>query len=74
MKENVEPGRRWITGKIAPLKAKAEALLTMLEQRKILVIGGCDQLRWGNNFARTFNLNEAKHILLELDSNESDRV
>lgn len=58
----------------SPLKAKAEALLTMLEQRKILVTGGHDQLRWGNNNAGTFNLKEAKCILLELDSNEPDRV
>jgi len=58
----------------SPLKAKAEALLTMLEQRKILVTGGHDQLRWGNNTADTFNLKKEKHILLELDSNELDRV
>jgi len=57
-----------------PLKAKEEVLLTMLEQRKILVTGGYDQRRWGNNNAGTFNLKEAKCILLEMDSNESDRV
>ena len=57
-----------------PLKAKAEALLEILEQRKILVTGGHDQLRWGNNNEGTFNLKEAKHLILELDSNEPDRV
>ena len=58
----------------SPLKAKADALMTMLDQRKILVLEGHDQLRWGNNNAGTFNLKEEKHILLELDSTEPDRV
>lgn len=43
-----------------PLKSKAKALLIILEQRKILVIGGHDQLRWGNNNVVTFNLKEQK--------------
>ena len=46
----------------------------MLEQRKILVIGGNDQLRQGNNNEGTFNLKEAKHILLELDAHVLDRI
>jgi len=57
-----------------PLKAKAEALVTLLEQRKILVTGEHDQLIWGNNNAGTFNFKEAKRILLELDSNVPNRV
>eukprot|EP00253_Pinus_taeda_P019460 PITA_19460 len=57
-----------------PLKAKAEAFMKMLEQRKILVTGGHDQLRWGNNNEGTFNLKETKHILLELDSLAPDRI
>ena len=57
-----------------PLKSKAEELLSMLEQRKILVIGGHEQPRCGNNNAGTFNLKEAKRILLDLDSNVPDRV
>jgi len=56
------------------LKEKIEALLKMLEQRKILVIEGHDQLRWGNNNEGTFNLKEEKRILLELDSNVPGRV
>ena len=52
------------------MKVKADALLTMLDQRKILVSEGHDQLRWGNNNEGTFNLKEAKSIILELDSNE----
>jgi hypothetical protein len=57
----------------SPLKAKAEALMKMLEQRKILVTEGHDQLRWGNNNEGTFNLKEAKGILLELDSHVPDK-
>jgi len=57
-----------------PLKEKIEALLKMLEQRKILVIEGHDQLRWSNNNEGTFNLKEEKRILLELDSNVPSRV
>ena len=56
------------------MKAKADALLTMLDQRKILVSEGHDQLRWGNNNEGTFNLKEAKRILLELDSHVLDRI
>lgn len=43
-----------------PLKTKVEALMQILEQRKILVTGGHDQLRRGNNNEGTFNLKEAK--------------
>eukprot|EP00253_Pinus_taeda_P027356 PITA_27356 len=50
------------------LKTKAEALGKMLEQRMILVLGGQDQLRWGNNNEGIFNIKEAKSILLELAS------
>jgi len=57
-----------------PLKAKAKALMKMLEQRKTLVLGRHDQLRWGNNNEGTFNLKEAKCILLELDSHVPDRI
>jgi len=49
------------------LKTKAEELRKIVEQRKILVTEGQDQLRWGNNKKGTFNLKEAKGILLELD-------
>jgi len=48
--------------------------MEVLEQRKILVSGGHDQLRWGNNNEGTFNLKEAKLILLELDSHSPDRI
>lgn len=58
----------------SPLKAKTKALLRILEQSKILMLGGHDQLRWGNNNAGTFNLKEEKHLLIELVSNDSDRV
>jgi len=50
------------------LKAKATALLRILEQRKILISKGHDQLRWGNNKEGTFNIKEAKKVSLELDS------
>lgn len=46
----------------------------MLDQRKILVTGGHDQLRWGNNNEGTFSLKEAKRILLELDYNVPDKA
>eukprot|EP00253_Pinus_taeda_P025758 PITA_25758 len=52
----------------SPIKIKAEALISMLKQRKILVIEGQDQLRWGLNKEGTFNLKEAKNIILNLDS------
>lgn len=58
----------------SPLKAKAEALMKKLEERKILVSGGHDQLRWGYNNEGNFNLNEAKQILLDLDSHVLDRT
>ena len=49
------------------MKVKVETLMKMSEQRKILMSGGHDQLRWGNNNEGTFNLKEEKLILLELD-------
>ena len=57
-----------------PLKAKGEALMKMLEQRKILVLEGHDQSIWGNNNEGTFNLKEEKCILLELNSLALDRI
>lgn len=51
----------------SPMKVKVETLMKMSEQRKILMSGGHDQLRWGNNNEGTFNLKEEKLILLELD-------
>jgi len=57
-----------------PLKVKDDALLGMLDQRKMLVLEDHDQRRWGNNNEGTFNLKEAKRLVSELDSNEPDRV
>eukprot|EP00253_Pinus_taeda_P017157 PITA_17157 len=57
-----------------PLKAKAETLMRELDQRKILVSRGHDQLRWDNNNEGTFHLKEVKLILFGLDSHASDRV
>jgi len=48
--------------------------MKIVEQRKILVTGGQDQLRWGNNKEGTFNLKEAKGILLKLDSHVPDKI
>ena len=48
--------------------------MKMFDGRKILVTGGHDQLRWGNNNEGTFNLKVEKHILLELDSHVLDRI
>jgi len=45
-----------------------------VEQRKILVAEGQDQLRWGNNKEGTFNLKEAKSILLELNPLVLDKI
>ena len=56
----------------SPLKAHEEALIAILEQRKILISAGSDQLRWGNNNEGTFNLKEAKHIALGLDFTNPD--
>lgn len=56
------------------MKTKAEELRRMLDQRMILVVGGQDQLRWGNNKEGTFNLKEAKGILLELDLHVPDKI
>eukprot|EP00253_Pinus_taeda_P005286 PITA_05286 len=57
-----------------PLKAQADALTTIPDQRKILISTDSDQLRWGNNNEGNFNLKEAKRIALELDSTKLDRV
>lgn len=57
-----------------PLKAKAETLMKMIEQRNILMSEGHDQLIWGKNNEGTFNLKEEKLILLELDSHAPDRI
>jgi len=46
----------------------------MVEQRKILMLEGQDQLRWGNNNEGAFNLKEAKLILLELNSQAPDNI
>lgn len=51
-----------------PLKNKAEMLMQELDRRKILVSEGNDQLRWGSNNEGTFNLKDAKIILLGLAS------
>jgi hypothetical protein len=40
----------------------------------ILVTEGQDQLRWGNNNKGTFNLKEAKGILLGLDSSVPEKT
>lgn len=42
--------------------------MSMLRQKKILVTKGQDQLRWGLNKEGSFNLKEAKRIILNLDS------
>lgn len=49
------------------LETKVEELRKIIEQRKILVAEGQDELRWGDKKQGTFNLKEAKKILLELD-------
>ena len=56
-----------------PLKTKAEELMKMVEQRKILVSGGQDQLRSGNNKEGTFNVKEAKGILQVRDPQVQDK-
>lgn len=56
------------------MKVNVDALLKMLDQRKIIVSEGHDQLIWGNNNEGTFNIKEAKNIFLELDSYVPDRV
>eukprot|EP00253_Pinus_taeda_P019258 PITA_19258 len=56
------------------LSTKAERLRKMLEQRKILVSRGHDQLRWGSNNEGNFNIKEAKLILLELDPHAPNRL
>jgi len=54
------------------LNAKADALMVILVQRKILISTDHDQLRWGVNNEGTFNLKEAKCIAPELDSTKLD--
>jgi len=56
------------------LKTKAEELKKIIEQREILVAKGQDQLRWRNNKEGTFNLKEAKSILLELNPLVPDKI
>jgi len=45
-----------------------------LDRRKILVSEGNDQLRWCNNNEGTFNLKDAKKILLGLASQAPDKA
>jgi len=56
----------------SPLKAKADALIEILEQRKILISANHDQFRRGNNNEGTFKLEEVKRLALDLDSIEPD--
>eukprot|EP00253_Pinus_taeda_P022226 PITA_22226 len=56
------------------LNSKAQTLKRMLDQRMILVTGGQDQLRWGNNKEGNFNIKEAKGILLGLESQAPVRI
>ena len=75
--QNTKKWRIWRNincGDDNPLKTKVEELRRMLDQRMILVAGGMDQLRWGNNKEGTFNLKEAKGILLELDSHVPNKI
>lgn len=71
--DNTQPMGKWRIWKNIDcrnnihLKNKVEELKKMVEQRKILVSEGQDQLRWGNHQEGTFNLKEAKGILLELN-------
>lgn len=51
----------------SPIKTKAEELMSMLKQKKILITEGKYQIRWGLNKEGTFNIKEAKSILLNLD-------
>lgn len=76
-KNNARKWRKWrnmIYREDNPLKAKVNALMQILKQRKILVTGGQDQLRWGNNNEGAFKLKEEKYILLEMDSLNLDRT
>ena len=57
-----------------PLKAKAETFLKRLDQRKILKSEGQDQLRWGYKNERVFNFKEAKLILLDLNTQDLDKI
>lgn len=50
-----------------PIKAKTKELMKILEQRKILVTEGQDQLRWGQNNEGIFDIKEAKIITLNLE-------
>lgn len=75
--QNPEKWRIWRNIKCddnRPLKTKSEELKKILDQRMILVARGQDQLRWGNNKEGTFNLKEAKSILLELGSHVPDKI
>lgn len=47
--------------------------MSFLKESKILVTQGQDQLRWGLNKEGTFNLKEAKRIILNLDSYDLEK-
>eukprot|EP00253_Pinus_taeda_P008423 PITA_08423 len=57
-----------------PLKAQAESLAEVLEQRNILTSTSDDQLRWGRNIEGNFNLKEAKRISIGLDFPNPNKV
>jgi len=57
-----------------PLKGKVDEPRNLVEQQRILVTEGHDQLRWGNNIEGSFNLKEAKCLLLKLDTQVPDRI
>lgn len=56
------------------LKSRAEELRKIVEKRKILVVEGQDQLRWGNNNEGAFILKEPKSILLVLDPRVPNKI
>ena len=58
----------------SPLKAQANSLAMVLEQRKILVSSSSDQLRWGRNTEGNFNLKEAKQIAIGCDYQNSNKA
>lgn len=49
------------------IKEKIEELMNILEQRKMLVADGKDQLRRGKNKEGIFNIQEAKIIILNIE-------
>lgn len=56
------------------MNTKVEELRKIVEQRKIVVTGGEDQITWGNKKEGNFNLKEAKGIVLELDPQVPDKI